>query len=263
MPSGPATGQRSTRDRSARSCRPGPGPLRRRSASGRPRERPPTPPPDRSGSRRARGPSAFGGSSNQLIPNASTPSSRRTNRTAAARPGAREIVDVQHGVAHGPDTIGYLPARCSPACASTTPSSASRRFGCAPTFRSRDPEFVREDGGWVLHLPPTGLARLEYQLELSDHDGDTVVVCDPGNPDRAPGAFGEKSVLLAPGYRPPAWLEEPAVAGELRCGRRPRARPRSPDRRLVACRGRAAAAGRPRRAGIRRARRRSPGTRAR
>jgi enterochelin esterase-like enzyme len=77
-----------------------------------------------------------------------------------------------------------------------------------------DREFVRDDGEWVLELPSTGLARLEYQLELSDHDGDTVVVCDPDNPRRAPGVFGEKSVLLAPGYRPPAWLEGPYVAGK-------------------------------------------------
>jgi enterochelin esterase-like enzyme len=77
-----------------------------------------------------------------------------------------------------------------------------------------DPEFTRDDGSWVLELPPSGLARLEYQLELSDHDGDTVVVCDPDNPERAPGAFGEKSVLLAPGYRPPAWLDAPAVPGD-------------------------------------------------
>jgi enterochelin esterase-like enzyme len=78
-----------------------------------------------------------------------------------------------------------------------------------------DPQFVRDDGGWVLHLPDNGLARLEYQLELSDHDGATVVVVDPGNPERAPGAFGEKSVLLATGYRPPSWIEQPAVAGGL------------------------------------------------
>jgi enterochelin esterase-like enzyme len=76
-----------------------------------------------------------------------------------------------------------------------------------------DPQFVRENGGWVLNLPETGLARLEYQLELSERDGDTVVVCDPGNPDRAPGAFGEKSVLSAPDYRPPAWLAQPFVEG--------------------------------------------------
>ena len=76
-----------------------------------------------------------------------------------------------------------------------------------------DREFVRDDGVWVLHLPDDGLVRLEYQLELSDAGGETVVVCDPGNPERAPGAFGEKSVLSAPGYRAPAWLEQPAVAG--------------------------------------------------
>ncbi|MGP0034026.1 MAG: alpha/beta hydrolase [Solirubrobacteraceae bacterium] len=81
-----------------------------------------------------------------------------------------------------------------------------------------DPEFVRDSSGWVLELPPTGLARLEYKLELSGHDGDTVVVCDPGNPQRAPGAFGEKSVLMAPGYRAPGWLDAtgpPATFDEL------------------------------------------------
>lgn len=77
-----------------------------------------------------------------------------------------------------------------------------------------DPQFVRENGGWVLHLPDgMRLARLEYQLELRDRDGSTAVVCDPCNPRRAPGPFGEKSVALAPSYRPPAWLEGPAVAG--------------------------------------------------
>jgi enterochelin esterase-like enzyme len=79
----------------------------------------------------------------------------------------------------------------------------------------RDPDFVRDNGAWVLRLPPVRVARLEYQLELSDRDGTTQVVCDPGNPHRAPGAFGEKSVLSAPGYRPPAWLEEPRVSGTL------------------------------------------------
>lgn len=78
-----------------------------------------------------------------------------------------------------------------------------------------DPVFVRDEGAWVLDLPDNGLERLEYQLELSDHDGDTVVVCDPGNPERAPGAFGEKSVLLAPDYRSPSWLEGPAAPGEV------------------------------------------------
>jgi enterochelin esterase family protein len=79
----------------------------------------------------------------------------------------------------------------------------------------RKREFIRDNGGWTLRLPDTGLARLEYQLEVLDHDGDAHVVCDPGNPDRVPGVFGEKSVLLAPEYRPPEWLEAPAIAGEF------------------------------------------------
>jgi enterochelin esterase family protein len=77
----------------------------------------------------------------------------------------------------------------------------------------REPDFVRDDGGWVLHLPHARLARLEYQLELVDHDGTSSVVCDPGNPQRAPGVFGDKSVLVAPGYSEPDWLEGPSVAG--------------------------------------------------
>ncbi len=76
-------------------------------------------------------------------------------------------------------------------------------------------DFVRENGGWVLKLPETRVSRLEYQLELLDHDGNAHVVCDPDNPQRAPGAFGEKSVLWAPGYEPPGWLEQPGVDGGI------------------------------------------------
>ena len=43
-------------------------------------------------------------------------------------------------------------------------------------------------------------------------DGGSERVCDPGNPLRAPGAFGEKSVLLLDGYEPPPWLGEPQRA---------------------------------------------------
>ena len=38
---------------------------------------------------------------------------------------------------------------------------------------------------------------------------------DPDNPHRAPGAFGDKSVLLLPTYEEPAWLEAPVVDGQL------------------------------------------------
>jgi enterochelin esterase family protein len=41
-------------------------------------------------------------------------------------------------------------------------------------------------------------------------------VPDPANPLRAPGAFGEKSVLELPGYEPPAWVaDEESPPGEL------------------------------------------------
>jgi enterochelin esterase family protein len=76
-----------------------------------------------------------------------------------------------------------------------------------------EPDFVRDNGGWVLHLPEARLVRLEYKLEVSEHDGTTQVVCDPGNPERAPGPFGDKSVMVAPSYRAPAWLDAPTVDG--------------------------------------------------
>jgi enterochelin esterase-like enzyme len=73
-------------------------------------------------------------------------------------------------------------------------------------------DFARDGDDWVLELD-TPLARLEYQLELERTDGATETVLDPANPERAPGAFGEKSVMLAPGYEPPAWLTAEVVPG--------------------------------------------------
>ena len=53
--------------------------------------------------------------------------------------------------------------------------------------------YARHDGEWRLELAPPPVARLEYQLEVVYRDGDNERVCDPGNPHRAAGAFGEKS----------------------------------------------------------------------
>jgi enterochelin esterase-like enzyme len=75
-----------------------------------------------------------------------------------------------------------------------------------------DRAFVRDDGGWVLRLPRLRLARLEYLLEVCDLDGATHLVRDPGNPRHAPGPFGAKSVVWAPSYQPPSWLDEPPLA---------------------------------------------------
>jgi enterochelin esterase-like enzyme len=73
--------------------------------------------------------------------------------------------------------------------------------------------FVRDGDAWVLDLEPRRIERLEYHVEVTDRDGATQTGPDPANELRAPGAFGEKSVLLLPGYEPPAWLEAETVEG--------------------------------------------------
>jgi enterochelin esterase-like enzyme len=85
--------------------------------------------------------------------------------------------------------------------------------------RQRPPEFVRDRGGtWRLVLPwPRTVDRLEYLLELEAQDRSSVLVCDPSNPLRAPGPFGDKSVLELPRYRPPAWVgDDEAPTGSVR-----------------------------------------------
>lgn len=76
-------------------------------------------------------------------------------------------------------------------------------------------DFAREGDDWVLELDLGRLDRLEYMLELEHPGGDRELVCDPGTPHRAPGAFGEKSVVESPVYEPPGWLATEPVAGEM------------------------------------------------
>lgn len=75
-------------------------------------------------------------------------------------------------------------------------------------------EFEREASEWRLRFPRPSVDRLEYQLELEHRDGRRELILDPANPRTAPGPFGEKSVIEFPGYRPPAWLDTDAPAGE-------------------------------------------------
>ncbi|HYN97602.1 MAG TPA: alpha/beta hydrolase-fold protein [Pilimelia sp.] len=79
-------------------------------------------------------------------------------------------------------------------------------------------DFGRDDaaGGWRLELPRPALWRLEYLLELRHHDGGTELVCDPGNPHRVGGAYGDKSVLHCPDYAEPAWLGQAGADGAWR-----------------------------------------------
>ncbi len=81
------------------------------------------------------------------------------------------------------------------------------------------PPFEWHDGAWRLTFERPEIDRMEYLLGI---DGEFVP--DPSNPLRAPGPFGDKSVVEWPEYEPPAWLETIADAGpieeiEVRCRR--------------------------------------------
>jgi enterochelin esterase-like enzyme len=100
------------------------------------------------------------------------------------------------------------------------------------------PAFARAGGGgdlWELEYRRAQVDRMEYRLEA---DGDSF--CDPHNPLRAPGAFGDKSVVEFPGYRPPEWLEAPDPAPATQISERtaiwapPDTDPRAPLPLLVA-----------------------------
>ncbi len=80
------------------------------------------------------------------------------------------------------------------------------RLDCDDAVSGRR-RFRRTSTGWLLSLPRPDLNRLEYRLVVTDRRGETQVVCDPGNPERVPTAFGERSVALMPGYERPSWMQ--------------------------------------------------------
>jgi enterochelin esterase family protein len=103
-------------------------------------------------------------------------------------------------------------------------------------------EVAMPRGGWGFRPSADGLAfelpfprpdvdRMEYLFELVRDDGRSELAPDPGNPLRAPGPFGDKSVVEFGGYQPPAWADDaggaeaevadltvpaPSLGGELR-----------------------------------------------
>jgi enterochelin esterase-like enzyme len=76
------------------------------------------------------------------------------------------------------------------------------------------PDFERETGTWRLDFPRPDADRLEYLFGLEWQDGHDELICDPTNPLRAPGPFGDKSVIEFDGYEPPVWLAAPAPDDE-------------------------------------------------
>ena len=74
-------------------------------------------------------------------------------------------------------------------------------------------DFRRSGDWWELAIPRPPVSRMEYLLELCHDDGSSELVTDPSNPMRVAGAFGMKSVLEFPWYRPPPWLTAPAEPG--------------------------------------------------
>jgi enterochelin esterase family protein len=71
--------------------------------------------------------------------------------------------------------------------------------------------FHRAGDGWELVIDRPPVNRMEYLLELRQQNGSVETIPDPGNPRQAPGAFGPKSVLEFPGYKPPDWLTAPVL----------------------------------------------------
>jgi enterochelin esterase family protein len=81
------------------------------------------------------------------------------------------------------------------------------------------PAFAWSDGAWRLTFARPEVDRLEYLIGV-----DGSYVPDPLNELRAPGPFGDKSVVEWPEYEAPAWLDSIADAGpvdevEIRCRR--------------------------------------------
>ena len=73
------------------------------------------------------------------------------------------------------------------------------------------PELARTREGFSVVVPRPPVDRMEYLFELRHQDGSRQLVCDPGNPRRAPSPFGDKSVLEFPEYRAPDWTRVAAL----------------------------------------------------
>jgi enterochelin esterase-like enzyme len=90
-----------------------------------------------------------------------------------------------------------------------------RAFGTVRLYQDiqrprNGPPFDAGEGGWELEFRRPQVDRMEYLIDVDGH-----MVPDPENPLRAPGAFGDKSVIEFPGYAPPAWLNGSGPGGTI------------------------------------------------
>ena len=71
------------------------------------------------------------------------------------------------------------------------------------------PPFTKspEANSWRLRFARPNVDRMEYMLELAFKDGSHQLTSDSGNALLASGAYGDKSVIEWPEYKPPQWLE--------------------------------------------------------
>lgn len=100
----------------------------------------------------------------------------------------------------------------------TVPDADREMLGVrlAPALSTTSPlDFRRTRSGWSLAFQRPAVQRMEYKLTLAHRDGSYEDILDPTNPMTTPGAFGDKSVILFPGYAKPAWIDSPTVDGEF------------------------------------------------
>jgi enterochelin esterase family protein len=70
-------------------------------------------------------------------------------------------------------------------------------------------------GVWEARFDRPQVDRFEYRFEVVGAGDENETILDPGNERTASGAFGERSVIAFPEYRPPAWLEADPPRGEV------------------------------------------------
>jgi len=94
------------------------------------------------------------------------------------------------------------------------PALAGTRLLPALSLHEVALDFAYADGAWQLTLGRPPVHRMEYRFQLRHPAGGVEEICDPTNPLRAPGAFGDKSVVEFPDYTAPDWLAADRVDGE-------------------------------------------------